>query len=106
MTHTPGPWIVNPSAFNNTIHAMGDSEPLATCHVSTDMHGKGRDGITMLQANARLIAAAPELLEMLVQGEDIISGLEAECDNAGINMLEVREWWCKAFDLINKAKGV
>lgn len=63
--HTTGPWIVNPSAFNNTIHAMGDSEPLATCHVSTDMHGKGRDGITMLQANARLIAAAPDLLAAL-----------------------------------------
>ena len=58
------------------------------------------------QANARLIAAAPDLLKeaeslkrdlamavsLLSDGEDIISGLEAEADNAGIDMEEAREW--------------
>jgi hypothetical protein len=50
MTHTPGPWTV----FNGHIHA-GGFEYLPT-------HRSGAPD-TVWEANARLIAAAPDLLE-------------------------------------------
>lgn len=54
-----------------------------------------------------LMNTAPELLNCLEEGEDIISGLEAELDNAGTgDLVEVRDWWRKASLLIAKAKGV
>lgn len=50
-------------------------------------------------------ACYAEALECLADGEDIISGLEAEADNAGINLHEVREWWYKAQRIIERAKA-
>ena len=47
----------------------------------------------------------PEDLEawkILAQLEDIISGIEAQADNLGINMEEARQWWQKAKRLIDK----
>ena len=41
-----------------------------------------------------------KLLEILKEGEDIISGLEAEADNAGLALAEVRSWWKKARQMI------
>ena len=41
-----------------------------------------------------------KLLEILKEGEDIISGLEAEADNAGLDLVEVRSWWKKARQII------
>ena len=48
---------------------------------------------------------SPEDLEawkILAQLEDIISGIEAQADNLGINMEEARCWWQKARRLINR----
>ena len=42
--------------------------------------------------------------ETLVQLEDIVSGIEAQADNLGINMEEARYWWQKARKLIDKMK--
>jgi hypothetical protein len=56
--------------------------------------------------HAQLFAVAPALLEHLRMGEEIISGLEAEADNAGIDMAEARAWWCKAEAIIAKAENV
>ena len=67
--------------------------------------------------DARLIAAAPDLLKeteslkrdlamavsLLSDGEDIISGLEAEADNAGIDMEEAREWWQRVLRWLHPA---
>ena len=41
-----------------------------------------------------------EAWETLAQLEDIISGIEAQADNLGINMEEARHWWQKARRLI------
>ena len=41
-----------------------------------------------------------KLLEILKEGEDIISGLEAEADNAGLDLAEARSWWKKARQII------
>ena len=42
-----------------------------------------------------------EAWETLAQLEDIISGIEAQADNLGINLEEVRYWWQKARRLID-----
>lgn len=43
-----------------------------------------------------------EVWETLAQLEDIISGIEAQADNLGINMEEARCWWQKARRLIDR----
>lgn len=54
--HTPGPWVVDPKRSLRVI-AVGD-ETVASCGASDLIRGSW-------EANAALIAAAPELLEAL-----------------------------------------
>lgn len=56
MSHTPGPWQVNP----DIPHLVGNG----TAEVANLYWGELISGMEM-RANARLIAAAPELLEAL-----------------------------------------
>lgn len=49
-------------------------------------------------------AVIPELYALLKKGEDIISGLEADCDNAGINSEEARWWWTDVQRLIQRVE--
>jgi hypothetical protein len=61
MQHTPGPWQVNSNDPLHVCDADGESRgcsPIAFVQV-------GNDGRWTAKANARLIAAAPELLERL-----------------------------------------
>jgi hypothetical protein len=55
VAHTPGPWAVSDNHGKRYIEPVGDNEPVAQIT-------KGPNS----EANARLIAAAPELLEALV----------------------------------------
>mgnify|MGYP007094615063 CR=1 FL=1 len=59
--HTPGPWTWHPTALHPAVRSVGtpDAGPRRICTVGT-MNGNPVD-----KANARLIAAAPELLEAL-----------------------------------------
>ena len=53
---------------------------------------------------ASSLGHSPEDLEawkILAQLEDIISGIEAQADNLGINLEEARHWWQKARQLID-----
>ena len=63
MTHTPGPWVTHsPESryLGEWRIAPPGSYALASCHWQTDSDGN----ITYnAEANARLIAAAPDLLE-------------------------------------------
>jgi transcriptional regulator with XRE-family HTH domain len=43
-----------------------------------------------------------EVWETLAQLEDIISGIEAQADNLGIDLEEARHWWQKARRLIDR----
>ena len=54
--HTPGPWKVVSQSFPGCYHAVSENGQFSTGCISFDGHGL---------ANARLIAAAPELLESL-----------------------------------------
>jgi hypothetical protein len=59
IAHTPGPWIANSSG---DVALEGDSNSIIAWCTSPDSVEDG-DGPAM--ANARLIAAAPEMLEAL-----------------------------------------
>ena len=65
-THTPGPWRVSPSVegmlciFADVNHRQDGYLDACVCAVSAIM-----DKTEIDEANARLIAAAPELLEAL-----------------------------------------
>lgn len=61
--HTPGPWKTEPSVDNQRINLFGVS-PNNEYHIGTLVGASQRD-LQILKANARLIAAAPKLLEAL-----------------------------------------
>ena len=54
-THTPGPWYLHDGLMGYEIH----NKNLIVAHITTEPNAVSED------ANARLIAAAPELLEAL-----------------------------------------
>lgn len=63
-THTPGPWSVDDDGFDKTtpIEVRCDGYAIADVLRSGEWHSRAVE-----DANARLIAAAPRLLEALAQ---------------------------------------
>jgi hypothetical protein len=53
----------------------------------------------------RLVRAAPELLRLLNAGSSLVGGLEADCDEAGVDSQRARWWWQDVDKLINKLEG-
>jgi hypothetical protein len=83
--HTPGPWVVESLVDGYDIHA-----PQAGCFIATTSDPEMVWGAVTRKDDARLIAAAPELLE----------ALEIALDCAG------DAWWAEKADAaIAKAKG-
>jgi hypothetical protein len=82
MSHTPGPWrwscLVN-EPLNTALLSDGAADLVFESSISPS------------DSDARLIAAAPELLEAL---EGLVDNTEAEAN------------WAKAFSAIKKAKGL
>ena len=77
--HTPGPWTFDGYDGDQGYEVGGPPDYcgiLATAHHDTDEHDKGE-----AEANARLIASAPDLL----------SALELACD--GIEGVSVGSWY-------------
>lgn len=72
--HTPGPWIAKKTCQSGKVQILGISEgytyTIMTISPSINKSAKGDE----MQANARLITAAPELLEAL-------EGLQAWMDD-------------------------
>ena len=96
MSHTPGPWTTKETGYLNQ---MIDVEPSIGC-----VYGVGDKG----QANARLIAAAPDLLAAL----EVLMGIVSDSNGVSGYHLngDIAEW--DEFDEINiaiaalaKAKG-
>lgn len=81
--HTPGPWDVSFGRNDAAIHAGGTIAMI-------------EDVMTGWRANARLIAAAPELLAAL---GDIVASSDANCGDSLANAIRT------AKDAIAKAKG-
>lgn len=73
--HTPGPWIVNPFSARVDCAALDEwGDPLPICELLWPTDYRSEDET---QANARLIAAAPELLEALTRTLDALEKLDA-----------------------------
>lgn len=95
--HTPGPWV----AHCTYISGSTDDVSIATCSY------RGKVDLAEAEANARLIAAAPEMLEALVSlTRWVAKGIEngAYANTVGGNHLAVKEYDA-AVELIKKAKG-
>ena len=62
--HTPGPWTMHPR-FDDGAEVRALLAPVAWCGVATTVGSSGDQSIDAAEAraNARLIAAAPDLLE-------------------------------------------
>lgn len=75
--HTPGPWIIHKSKFTFALQSSTEPHAGLICHVyakgdpSADEVGFSRP--EEAQANARLIAAAPDLLK---DAKDVVSAWE------------------------------
>lgn len=66
MSHTPGPWVpTKESGLRWRIQTAGDRGTLAYMTARPGSH-LGNFSYGQIEANARLIAAAPELLEALL----------------------------------------
>lgn len=90
MKHTPGPWVVDPAVRQGfTVYAPKEGFIVGT------QDEEGRYGAIESEANARLIAAAPDLLEALKE-------LVAAADGVNAGPLT---WLAKARAAIAKATG-
>jgi len=89
IKHTPGPWILGQSYTND--YAI--REPEGECVAVTCSLLDGED-----EANARLIAASPELLEVLKEAIQ-----EEEDYEFGLRVFT--KWLDKAKALIEKIEG-
>ena len=69
--HTPGPWTLN--EFTACIKGPDSAILAMICNTTGDDAGKGPKPVS--EANARLIAAAPELLAALKRAVDIFDEL-------------------------------
>lgn len=108
-THTPGPWRLDRDYDANEGHigitsADGPREWRGLAQVVVDLEG---DPYTEGEANAHLIAAAPDMaeaLEMLLQYEPVRE--EFRPDNKGDNLFVMaRTDWERARAALRKARG-
>jgi hypothetical protein len=96
MTHTPGPWRISKDKSNKHIKIIDNDLYRELANTS----GNWFDDDTE-QSNARLIAAAPELLEALEMLVNYFVGIGLEDDEDGDPNPEI----VKARSAIAKAKG-
>jgi len=89
QTHTPGPWTTSPQ--QGYVRHLGTHGP-NIC--AMDVFGGPAEEAF---ANARLIAAAPEMLEAL---DGLIYELDGVMDDPNIN-----DWLVRAKAAIQKARG-
>ncbi len=71
MKHTKGPWTVDDGFSDTRIQGIRKNKP---CNIVTGMYDEENEPtLGELEANARLIASAPDLLEILKGIEIILS---------------------------------
>ena len=96
-THTPGPWRIGDAG--NTVFGPPNGSPSPE-RVAT-VHGGTRDQVAIdraliMKANARLIAAAPELLKIARDYLDVIKACVGGEENQTVNEVQ---------NIIFKAEG-
>ena len=68
MSHTPGPWVIDYEGTTGHIKAFVRDKTPTVCKYGTDYRGERHSALELEHqdaANARLIAAAPDLLKAL-----------------------------------------
>lgn len=68
--HTPGPWVVGPTDDTVVTHLGKDGVRYEVAAIDGDYNHP--DKWPVMEANARLIAAAPELLGALVEAKRML----------------------------------
>jgi hypothetical protein len=91
QTHTPGPW------FFHRDELLHDGRPNGSLHLvaDVDQEGNGLDWQTN-EANARLIAAAPDMLEALRRLEAMVRILPPDMDAPDSALAQARAAIAKA----------
>ena len=64
LQHTPGPWLFDEQPHHMRIEG-GDGD--IVCHMTGDSVASHIQDVKIKEANARLIAAAPEMLDWLIK---------------------------------------
>jgi len=109
MAHTPGPWVTSDTKFANGIRteveAAGECGPICSC-IRTVNARKVRSW-NEVDANAKLIAAAPELLDALkVFAREFGKEVDNDIEMNGSDTVErVCFVWPIIKRAINKAEG-
>jgi hypothetical protein len=69
LQHTPGPWVFTGSMHKKAYLVNGGDKYICSVwdHLREDDNGHPIDMDKEMQSNARLIAAAPEMLEALIE---------------------------------------
>jgi hypothetical protein len=108
MKHTKGPWF-NYIAPHGTRHILPCSEPtLGTVQICT-FNGSSHRKHDETEANAQLIAAAPDLLAALIELRDEANKIAEGFDVDGKGFARTAPIWAfiaDATDAIAKAGGV
>ncbi len=92
--HTPGPWLIktnkDPLPLQPDQFAIKNFDGLHIADINTGMYD--------VESNAKLIAAAPDLLDGLINSKKVIESLIS--GNRVVNLDEAIAWYTK---LIKKA---
>ena len=105
IKHTPGPWVIAESEQGRHFRAVSAKKHEALATVVWLMEDDDMDGVTSpeCEANASLIAAAPDLLEALTDAVIDFDNWAAHEDNHPHEHLVA--WAERARAAIAKAKG-
>jgi hypothetical protein len=112
MAHTPGPWVTADTKFANGIRTEVESEGGLVCSCIRTVNARKVRSWDEVDANAKLIAAAPDLLAALKQCREVLLYLCHNCpafedDAPEFNKGGIGYEACgKAIEIINKAEGV
>ena len=100
LQHTPGPWVFTGSMHKKAYLVNGGDKYICSVwdHLREDDNGHPIDMDKEMQSNARLIAAAPEMLEELTT---IFKGMN-EYDRGGMDDYSIT----RLKELIEKATGM
>jgi hypothetical protein len=104
-THTPGPWCYFENNEGYSVRQDSTGEHVAYCDRDIDCDDMDIDGACPAEANARLIAAAPNLLESAERALLALQGNYDSYDNCEWHDADSWDAYIALHDAIDMAKG-
>lgn len=102
LKHTHGEWVANPHGANRH-QVWCNGTKIAACDNSVQSEIYREKSEAEMAANAKLIAAAPELLEALIELDKLVFSLNIKVD--GLTALALQACRERVYKSINKAIG-